>query len=174
MGKSKSQNPRVTIPIRWLKPPMNWLKLNTDGVSLGNPGKAGGGGVIRDSASRWVKGFSRSIGLATSVMTECWTLRDGLHLASQLGIQNIVVELDAKTNVDILQSNQKTNNSFSPILIDCRLLLINFPQSRVRHVFREANFCADALARGGVSQAEDFDVFDNPPSNVNSFVILDI
>ena len=101
--------------------------------------------MIKDSAGRWVKGFSRSIGLATNVVAECWALRDGLQRANQLGIQNIVVELDAKIIVDILQSNQETNNSFSPLLLDCRLLLRNFPQSRVRHVFREANFCADSL-----------------------------
>ena len=130
---------------------MNWLKLNTDGASLGNRGKAGRGGVIRGSASRWVKGFSRSIGFATNVVAECWALRDGLHLTTQLVIQNIVVELVAKTIMDILQSNQETNNFFSPLLIDCRLLLRNFPQSRVRHVFREAKFCADAMARRGVS-----------------------
>jgi len=46
--------------------------------------------------------FSRSIRLATSVMAECWALRDGLNLATQLGIQNIIVELDAKTIVDLL------------------------------------------------------------------------
>ena len=60
---------------------MNWLKLNTDGASLGNRGKAGRGGVIRGSASRWVKGFSRSIGFATNVVAECWALRDGLWVA---------------------------------------------------------------------------------------------
>ena len=119
---------------------MNWLKLNTDGASLGNRGKAGRGGVIRGSASRWVKGFSRSIGFATNVVAECWALRDGLHLTTQLVIQNIVVELVAKTIMDILQSNQETNNFFSPLLIDCRLLLRNFPQSRVRHVLEKQNF----------------------------------
>lgn len=70
VGKIRSQNPRVTVPIRWLKPPINWLKLNTDGASIGNLRKVGGDGVIRDSAGRWVKGFSQSIGFATSVMAE--------------------------------------------------------------------------------------------------------
>ena len=41
----------------------------------------------------------------------------------------------------------------------------------MRQVFREANFGANAMAKRGVSQVEDFVVFDNPPSNeVNSFV----
>ena len=60
----------VTIPIRWLKPLIDWLKLNTDRASLGNLGKASGGGIIRDNLGRWVKGFSLSIGLAMSVMVE--------------------------------------------------------------------------------------------------------
>ena len=60
----------VTIPIRWLKPLIDWLKLNTDRASLGNLGKASGGGIIRDNLGRWVKGFSQSIRLATSVMAE--------------------------------------------------------------------------------------------------------
>ena len=48
--------------MRWEKPPSNWFKLNIDGASCGNPGRAGGGGVIRDCASEWVRGFARSIG----------------------------------------------------------------------------------------------------------------
>ena len=48
------------------------------------------------------------------------------NLGAWPGIQNILVELDAKTIVDILQSNKETNSSFSPLLYDCRLLLRSF------------------------------------------------
>lgn len=34
--------------IRWEKPCSGWIKLNTDGSSLANPGMAGGGDLIRD------------------------------------------------------------------------------------------------------------------------------
>ena len=37
-------------------PPLNWVKLNSDGPSLGNPGQAGGGGLIRDSNGVWIRG----------------------------------------------------------------------------------------------------------------------
>ena len=30
--------------VKWEPPPQNWHKLNTNGSSLGNPGRAGGGG----------------------------------------------------------------------------------------------------------------------------------
>ena len=39
---------KIVRPIRWSKPEAGWLKLNTDGSSLGNPGLAGGGGLIRN------------------------------------------------------------------------------------------------------------------------------
>lgn len=48
------------------KAPSNWLKLNIDRASCGNPGRAGG--VLRDSAGNWVKGFARSIGSTTSII----------------------------------------------------------------------------------------------------------
>ena len=79
---------------------MGWYKLNFDGASIGNPGKAGGGGLIRDSQGKWVKGYMRKIGMATSVEAKFWALRDGLILTSQMGINNIVVELDAKVVID--------------------------------------------------------------------------
>ena len=76
----------VAIPVKWNKPPPGWYKLNTDGASLGNPGRARGGGIIRDSSRNWVKSFSRSIARETSMIAEFWALRDGLILASQLDI----------------------------------------------------------------------------------------
>ena len=96
------QRSRVVVNVRWNKPPIGWFKLNTDGASMGNPSKAGGGG-LRDNAGFWVKGFSRSLGTGTSMLAECWALRDGLFLAIQLGIQNLEVESDAKV-VDLINS----------------------------------------------------------------------
>lgn len=35
--------------VLWKKPDSGWHKLNTDACSIGNPGSAGGGGIIRNS-----------------------------------------------------------------------------------------------------------------------------
>ena len=43
---------------------------NIDGSSIGNPGKAGGGGIIRNQHVNWIRGFARSIGIASSVVAE--------------------------------------------------------------------------------------------------------
>ena len=101
---------QAVILVKWSKPIPGWHKLNTDGASLGNPGKAGGGGLIRNSEGGWIKGFSRAIGYTTSVMVELWALRDGLTLANQLGIGYLEVELDAKDIVEML--NKADNSKF--------------------------------------------------------------
>ena len=57
MGKTKESAPKMAIQVKWNKPAEGWHKLNIDGASLKNPGKAGGGGIIRDSLGHWLKGF---------------------------------------------------------------------------------------------------------------------
>ena len=49
VGKIRSLKSKVVCNISWKIPPTRWCKLNTGEASFGNPGKARGGGVIRDS-----------------------------------------------------------------------------------------------------------------------------
>lgn len=44
------------IEIRWLPPPISFIKLNVDGASKGNPGRAAAGYVLRDHYGRWIVG----------------------------------------------------------------------------------------------------------------------
>lgn len=58
--------------IRWERPIQGWMKLNTDGSSLGNPRIARDGGVVRDEHGNWIVGFLRKIGRTTSYLAELW------------------------------------------------------------------------------------------------------
>ena len=49
VSKGKKTNAKIVIPVGCNKPREGWFKLNSDGASFVNPGKAGGGGIIRDS-----------------------------------------------------------------------------------------------------------------------------
>lgn len=137
---SKKGKPHTVIKqVHWSKPEQGWMKLNTDGSSLGNSGLASGGGVIRDWTSRWIVGFSRKIGIATSLMAELWAIRDGLMLCVDRNLVMVEIELDAKSVVDMLWNSNYTNNSLSPIIEDCRKLISMIPQIRIKHCYREAN-----------------------------------
>ena len=65
----------------------------------------------------------RHIGFASSIIAKFWALKDGLLLASQLGISQLLVELDAQNVVNLLHSSRSYNNSFSSLLNDCRFFL---------------------------------------------------
>ena len=164
VGTLRSPKQRTVVQVRWFKPPAGWFKLNLDGASCGNLGKAGGGGILRDCNGLWIKGYARSIGFATTIIAEFWALRDGLKLALNEGIQRLIVELDANVVVDLIKTNAATNKPYAPLLYDCRYLLTRLTQAQVVHVYREGNCYADALAKWGSNMLEGFVVFDRPPN----------
>ena len=46
---AKLPKAKSIVAVGWEKPPVGWVKLNSDGSTLGNPRCVeGGGGVIRD------------------------------------------------------------------------------------------------------------------------------
>lgn len=59
------QHPTQELLIHWSPPPLEFLKLNIDGCSKGNPGLAGAGGLFRNWKGEWVVGFVANLGAAT-------------------------------------------------------------------------------------------------------------
>ena len=88
--------------IKWIQPPHNVLKLNTDGCSKGNPGISGGGEVLRDARGNLLLAFSCSFGLATSLQAEVCALIFGVKLCLEKGFSSFEVELDSLVLVQIL------------------------------------------------------------------------
>ena len=157
---------------KWLPPPLNWFKLNLDESSMGNPGLVGGG-IIRDSFGRWVKGYARAIGVTTSVAAELWASRDGIRLCISLNLPAVEIELDAKVVADLMRSRNSRANISNVIVAGCKDGLKKILFVRIMHYFREANKCTDALARRGALLPQDFMIFMNPPPKVEMLLSLD-
>ena len=151
VSRPTCKNQLVVKRVSWVKPDLGWFKLNTDGASRGSSSSAAGGGLIRDEVGNWVIGFSRKIGRIDSFAAEMWALRDGLQLCQQMSVRAVLIELDAKALVDDLNNSAYSNAVISPLLDDCKFLISQFPQVRVKHIYREANKCADRLAKLGLS-----------------------
>ncbi|KAL0000416.1 hypothetical protein SO802_014197 [Lithocarpus litseifolius] len=145
--------------IRWERPTSGWVKLNTDGSSLGNPGMAGSGGVIRDEEGNWLVGFARNIGITTSFQAELWGLRDGLTLCVEHNFSAVEVELDARVVLDVIASLVCSNSLITSLVDDCKQLASRISWIRFNHCYREANRSADKLARMGAVQQRPFIIF---------------
>ena len=170
---AKKTSIKRLVQIRWERPQAGWVCLNTDGAARGNPGQVGCGGLIRSENGDWLGGFSRSIGCTSSFMAELWGLRDGLNLYYDMHLSAVDVQLDAKAIVQLLANSSSANFSVLPLLEDCRHLISQIGQVRISHCFREANSCADFLARLGSHQDSSFVLFHDPPVGLLDLLSLD-
>ena len=87
-----------------------------------------------------------------------------------INIHLLIIELDAKAVVDVFLNPSYQNNAISPILDDCRELMLQFQQVQLRHCFRQANCCADVLARMSTDQDAEFISFSCPPVDIRSML----
>ena len=157
---------KVVKRMCWVRPPLGWKKLKTDGAFNGDAGLVGCGGIVRDERGHWVNGFSKRIGLTNSFEAELWGLREGLLLCCNLNISHLVIELDAKAIVNVLGNLSYVNHVISPILDDCRMLVSRFQHIWIKHCYREVNKCADSLVRLSFTQDADFSSFLSPSVDI--------
>ncbi|GKV06468.1 hypothetical protein SLEP1_g18364 [Rubroshorea leprosula] len=165
--------PKNTISVGWVPPSSGFVKLNSDGSALGNPGMAGAGGLLRDHLGRWIIGFSRNIGWTTSIAAELWAIRDGLEVAISKGLSKIIVEIDSKIATILIESADISLHSLGILISDCRSLLGRFADAQISHIYREANTAADFMAKLGTSSAMNFVLYDGSPPGISSFLYHD-
>ena len=91
-----------------------------------------------------------------------------------LGINALIVESDAKVVVDLLNNDRLSNATNVSLVADCGLHLSQIPQVKVVHYFREANCCADALARIGTYQDSNMLLYNSPPPLLLNFFLSDL
>ena len=137
MASTKTTSARPRLNVKWAKPPPGWHKLNTD-ASIIN-GHTGAGGILWESNGNWIQGFSKPLGTTTVLMAELWALREGLRMARQFNIHNLIVNVDSSDVVKLITSSSSTNRLTRPLVTECRDILQIFHQVQLTHCYREAN-----------------------------------
>lgn len=77
---------------RWFTLNDTVVKLNADGSSLGNLGRTGVGGIVRNHLGEWVSGFSGSCSIAMNLYVELLAIATGLRLAWDAGHMEIILD----------------------------------------------------------------------------------
>lgn len=121
--------------------------LYSDGGSRGNPGPAGCGAVLLDPAGRQVGAWRQYLGRATNNHAEYQALILGLTQAAEMGVRQLTVLMDSELLVRQINGQYQVKSpQLKPLYQQARQLLAGFAQTKVRHVPREQNSQADALA----------------------------
>ncbi|XP_075650971.1 uncharacterized protein LOC142621564 [Castanea sativa] len=107
-------------------------------------------------------------------MVEPWPLREGLRMARQLNIYNLIVNVDLSDVVKLITISSSSANRLTwPLVTDCRDILQAFHQVQLSHCYREANQVADLLAKMGSSHQEEFVYYVSPPLTLLDVLAFD-
>jgi len=93
--------------------------------------------------------FVKSTCANSSIAAELLALREGLSLCVERDCHAVEIELDASAAISLVACNVNSYGDLSGLVDDCKELLLRLSQAKLSHYSREANFCADALAKMG-------------------------
>lgn len=141
---------KKSFNVTWEKPDIGWIKLNYDGSCKCKTGKSSIGGIFRNHNAEFLLGYAESIGNSNSTIAELAALRRGLELVLENGWNDVWLEGDSKSLVDIIarkkpvkcvevQRHVKHINLMMPEIQNCILT----------HIYREGNRAADKFAQMG-------------------------
>ena len=133
------------------------LLLYSDGGARGNPGPAAIGAVVLDPATdppATLATVSRRIGVATNNVAEYEALIAGLEAATAYPAKEMRVRADSQLLIRQLQGRYKVKHpNLRPLYERARRLLSQYERVDLRHVPREENVEADALANAALDAA---------------------
>ena len=165
---------RVETLVRWIHPGVGWVKLNTDGAAKGNPGAAGGGGLIRGHRGELFEMFAMNCGQCSCTRAELLAVMRGLVVAWDGGHRKVHVELDSEVVVRMLTDEPPGHSPFIHLIRKC-IALINREswEVKVSHCYREANKAADWLANHGVGLNQPFSLIEAVPKDLLAVLLED-
>ena len=134
----------------WLKERKNF-KLFFDGASIGNPGKAGGGGVIINPDGEIEVEYSWNIGYETNNMAEAYGLWQGLKQLLVKKVDTVMVFGDYRIIIQAMNGGRKNDN----IRIDrltrrIRSITKLFRKVCFYHILRDRNALVDTAANKAI------------------------
>lgn len=126
-------------------------RLEFDGASKGNPGKAGAGAVLRYPDGSVAYTLKEGVGVATNNVAEYRALIRGLKVCLDKGIDRIHVRGDSNLVCMQVQDKWKTRNeNIVELSKEAKELKAKFREFHIEHVLREFNSEADALANAAI------------------------
>jgi ribonuclease HI len=163
---------KVITMIGWKPPKPSFVSLHTDGASK-EQHLSGCGGIVRGSQGEWIGGFAKNVGSCCSFIAELWGVLEGLRFVQMLGFKKIELNIDSKAVVRIVQSGM-SHSTAGNVLVEqiIKMMALDW-EVEVRHTYREANKCADALPNYGCMGSMDSTFFDCCPEFMQELFVAD-
>ncbi|KAF7832914.1 RnaseH [Senna tora] len=135
--------------------------------------KAGCGGIIRDNHGNWIKGFVSNLGYVSFLSVELWGIYHGLVTAWNLGFRKVELESDSSQASKMIQTLREAGSNLHPLQHKISCLLARDWEVKATHIPRNANGCANTIAKHSLASSIGFNMLDNPPCLVVSVMLRD-
>ena len=168
-----SDPPKINPPPKkWSPPPLNWYKVNVDDAVFRDQGGIGVGVVIRSDQGGVMGSMSKKIHLPWgAIEAEAKAMKEGILLAWDLGLKNIIVEGDSLVVVQALNGIIAPAISIQKVIEGITWCLKRLDTWKISHSRRSSNTTAHLMAKEASSILENVIwVEDTPPPIANQLL----
>ncbi|XP_075475824.1 uncharacterized protein LOC142513002 [Primulina tabacum] len=132
---------------RWTRPPINTLKIEVDAAVNFDTGGYSIGGIVRDHDSQILFAFGKRISKPQSVVfAELLSIRDGMRLLEERGIEVHVITTDSLLAVQAVINPAEDSSYCGALALDIRNSLDICTDTDLRQIGRSANRVTHSLA----------------------------
>lgn len=147
--------------------------LNVDGSCNGTPSRAGFGGLFRNSSGYYLAGFSGYIPASSDILqAELTAIYQGLIMAKDMGIADLTCYSDSLVAINTIKEASSNYHVYAVLIHEIKVLLVQTNVS-LHHTLREANQCADFLAKLGASSDDTLLAHPQPPDDLRPLLRTD-
>src|SRR5271154_5189881 len=133
-----------------------WITLQFDGGSRGNPGPSGVGVVVSAADGTPLVTLGRFIGRATNNVAEYKALITAMQEAKKLGAKKIIIRGDSELIIKQMKGEYRVKHPDMKVLYEeAQALITEFDQAKIEHNLRHKNELADKLANLAMDRRAD-------------------
>lgn len=145
----------IISDIKWTPPVGQLLKVNTDAAVRVLNKKSGIGVIFRNEKGEIMGTCLRWIPYVIDVdVVEAMAVREALTVALDVGFSALEVESDSEKVIQMLTHSEKNNSEMDLIGREIGFLAARLTYVSFRHVRRQANLVAHALAKMAVDEEQ--------------------
>ena len=133
--------------VGWVAPSPEFYKINVGGATTGERSMSCAGVVIRDCRGLVIAAGSKVLnGAYVAEVTKALVVEEGIHLAKELELLQVIIESDSVVVVDAISASN-CNGELGPIVLGSLELLRSFKSWKVRHLKRDYSMATHDLAQ---------------------------
>nr|XP_023914149.1 uncharacterized protein LOC112025707 [Quercus suber] len=162
---------------QWRALDAGWYKVNVDVVVFKEAGSCGVGVVVRNEDGCLMGAMSKKIPFPLGPLeAEARAAEEGIALARDLGLNDVIIEGDTKTVMSTLANSDllHTPSSILKVMEGAKFRLQAFKSWQTRHVHRSCNVAAHMLAKHACNVTDSLIWVEDTPPMISAQICMDV